>query len=338
MIVFATRQWSGSYGSRDIPQGVETAPYTSAVFLVSVDGTTPPRRVIDVQGKGEFPAYSPDGEWIYFQAAPAGSAAHLFRCHEDGSALQNLTVAHAPPGDRYGFKLSRDGTCLLFTYHDGRIGRVVMAHADGSEPALVAPDIGYHYMADISPDNRLVVFSHTARGYVLTLKDRSSGALRVLTPDHPECFCPQFTPDGQTLIFMRRDGDIYRVGVDGTGFERLTQGNDYHTFFLSPGDRHGSSDYPSLSPDGRQIAYIARKDGIPQVHVMTVDGTHPRPVTSRKTPCGRATFGADGHHLAFVSWEGSYPQLFVVSLDGGEPTQRTDGPGAVYTLNEKPRH
>ena len=334
-LVFSTKEWQGRYWSRDIPNGVETVPYTSGVFIVPADGSAPPRKVIDVEGKGDFPGFSPDGAWVYFQA-PQASRARIFRCREDGSELQDITAAHTPPGDRYGYKLSRDGTRVLFTHHDGRIGRVGIMNPDGSAPRLIAPDIGYHYMADISPDNRRVVFAHTARGYILTLKHLESGEMRVLTPDHPESFCPQFTPDGKTILFTRRDGDVYRVAAEGGDLRRLTHGNDYITFYLSPEDRHGSSDFPSLSPDGRQIAYVARKDGIPQVHVMDTDGRNARQVTFRQTPCGRAAFSPDGRRVAFVSWEGLHTQLFVIPAEGGEPTKLTDVQGAVYFLNWKP--
>lgn len=336
MIVFSTKEWEGGYWSRDIPNGVEIAPYTSAVFAVSDDGSEPPRKVVDVDGRGECPNYSPDGQWIYFQA-PKNSNHHIFRCRENGSGLADLTAAHHPPGDHFGYRISLDGTRVLFTRHDGQIGRVGIMNPDGSEPKLIAPDIGYHYMADISPDNRSVVFAHTAKGYILTIKRLDDGRMRVLTPDHPESFCPQFAPDGKTIIFTRRDGDIYRVDADGAGLRRLTRGNDYITFRLSPQDTHGSSDFPSLSPDGGQIAYVARKDDVPQVHVMGIDGSNQRQLTRRKTACGRATFGPDGKRIAFVSWDGDYTQLFVVSVDGGQPKKLTDVRGAVCFLAWKPK-
>lgn len=334
-IACSVRSWAGEYWSRDVPGGVETVPYRSSAFVVPSDGSAAPRKVVDVEGRADVPGFSPDREWVYFQAPQAGHA-HIFRCRDDGSSLENLTAAHTPPGDRYGYKISRDGTRALFTFHDGSVGRVGIMNPDGSDPRLIAPDIGYHYMADISPDNRLVAFAHTEKGYLLCVKDVAGGELRTLLPNHPECFCPQFTPDGGALLFTRRDGDIYRVGVDGTGLQRLTQGNGYISFYLSPEDKHGSSDVPSLSPDGTRVAYIAKRKGIPQLHVMDVDGGRQRQITARETPCGRATFGPDGRHVAFVSWDGPYTQLFVVAAEGGATRKLTDVRGAVCSLQWEP--
>lgn len=332
MIVFSLRSWQGDYTTSDKPGGVNISTFTSALYVVPTDGSAPPRRLVDVNGRADAPRCSPDGQWIYFQA-PGTGGGHIFRCREDGTGVQDLTGPPWPPGDRYGVGLSRDGTKLVYVEHDGTIGRVGLMNADGTGAHLIAPDIGYHYMAELSPDNGSVVFSHTARGYVLALKNLVTGDLLTLTPDLPESFCAQFTPDGQTIVFFRRDGDYYRVQPDGTGLQRLTTGCRHEEFRLSPKDEHGSSDPPAISPDGRQIAYLAKVDGREQVHVMNLDGSGQRQVTHRATPCGRVRWSPDGTRLAFVSWQGDYSQLFVVPVAGGEPRQLTDLPGAVFWLD-----
>ena len=335
MIVLSLRQWQGEYATSDIPGGVAATAFTSALYAVPADGSAPPRRLLDVDGRADAPEYSPDGQLIYFQA-PADGHAQIFRCRADGTDVQNLTSAHQPPGDRFGRSISRDGKRLVFIFHDGQIGRVGIMNADGTDPFLIAPDIGYHYMAELSPDGQSVAFSHTAKGYVLALKRLDTGTLTTLTPDLPESYCPQFTPDGKTLVFFRRDGDVYSINVDGSNLRRLTNGNAYVEFRLSPTDQHGSSDPPALSPDGKRIAYVAVRNGIPQVHVMDLDGSGQRQLTFRATPCGRVAWSPDGQRLAFVSWTGKYPQLFVIPAAGGEPRQLTDLPGAVHWLAWQP--
>ena len=58
---------------------------------------------------------------------------------------------------------------------------------------------------------------------------------------------------------------MYRVDADGKNLRRLTEGNKYVEFKLSPKDQHGSTDGPDVSPDGKQVAFVAVKDGIPNV-------------------------------------------------------------------------
>jgi Tol biopolymer transport system component len=171
---------------------------------------------------------------------------------------------------------------MVYTVSDGSSGRVALANADGSEPRLVAPQLGYTYMAALGPNGDRVVFSGPAATYRLKLVHLPNGNPVDLTPEHPESFVPRFTPDGRTVVFFRRDGDIYSVGADGGNLRRLTQGNGYVEFRLSDKDRHGSSDGPDISPDGRHIAFIAVKDGVPNVCTMNLDGSEQRQITSRK--------------------------------------------------------
>jgi len=336
-LVFSLKTWEGDYTSKDVPGGVETTPVEGAIHSVKADGTGL-KKLVGLGKNTDYPTVSPDGRWLYFQSNGTGRS-HVYRCRRDGSGVVNLT-----DGDRldmkwtsaFGYSLSTDGAKMLFTVHDGTSGRVALANADGSKPRLIAPELGYIYMAALSPANDRVVFSGPARGYRLLIAALPDGKPMELTPDHPESFVPQFTPDGKTIVFVRRDGDVYRVDADGKNLRRLTEGNRYVEFRLSAKDRHGSTDGPQISPDGKRIAYLAVRDGVANVWVMDIDGRNPRQVTFRKSACGRVRWRPDGDRLAFVSFEGKYPQLFTVPTKGGEPAQLTRLDGAVYFANWAP--
>ncbi|MSP12359.1 MAG: hypothetical protein EXR62_05310 [Chloroflexi bacterium] len=333
-IVFTVKTWEGNYYSKDIPGGVESTPVVGTIYTIGADGSNL-RQVVQLGQNCDFPHFSPDGRWIYFQSNVTGRS-HVYRCRLDGSEVANLTAGD-PLGsqwkDAYGFGLSQNGKVLVYTVHDGMVGHVALARADGSDHYLLAPDLGYIYMSALSPDGNRVVFSGPDAGYRLKIMGLPEGAPLALTPDHPESFVPQFTPDGRQIIFFRRDGDVYSVDVDGQHLRRLTTGNGYVRFKLSDQDRHGSSDAPDISPDGRRIAMIALRGGVANVWVMNLDGTAQRQITFRNSPCGRVQWSPDGNMLAFVSFEGPFPQLFVVDVDGGEPRRLTDFAGAVYFLD-----
>jgi dipeptidyl aminopeptidase/acylaminoacyl peptidase len=348
MLVFSVRRWEGRFESRDVPGGVRTTPTTASIYLVRADGSGL-RRVVSIDGaECAAPAFSPDGKWLFFQSNASGHY-QLYRCRPDGTDREQLTSAERPGPpwiSTFGLQVTTDGR-LLCTVHDGRSGRVAVASPDGWDVKLVAPDLGYLYMSAMSPGGDALVCSGPANGYrlwLLGLPDaflergsRSNAPVVDLTPNHPESFVPQFTPDGRTIVFLRRDGDIYRVQSDGSGLRRLTEGNRHVEFRLSPQDRHGSTDGPHLSPNGRRIAYVAVRDGVPNVCTVDIEGSTPRQLTFRKTPCGRVRWSPDGRRVAFVSFEGRYPQLFLVAADGGELDQLTHLDGAVYTIGWKPR-
>lgn len=344
-LVFSLKTWEGDYSSKDVPGGVESTPVIGAIYTINADGSGL-KRITEPGKSTDYPAASRDGQWVYYQSKVAGST-QVYRCKWDGTSDVSLTPpdqltkqlktsGHFDVKDAYGYVLSADGSKMVFTVHDGKSGQVVIANADGSSPEFIAPNLGYIYMARLSPTNDRVVFSGPAKGYRLLVTNLANGKLTELTPDHSESFVPQFTPNGKTVIFVRRDGDVYRVDADGKNFKRLTEGNRYVEFKLSPKDQHGSTDGPDVSPDGKQVAFIALKDGIPNVFVVDIDGGNKRQVTSRKVPCGRVRWSPDGKQLSFVSFEGKYPQLFVVPATGGDPRQLTKLDGGVYFANWKP--
>jgi Tol biopolymer transport system component len=95
-----------------------------------------------------------------------------------------------------------------------------------------------------SPDGNMIVFerwdqpdltSQKHLGLWIVPKDASAPAKQIYNGDARDA---QFLPDGQTVIFLsqRPDGgrDLCRVGVDGTGFKKLTDGTgDVSGFSIS---------------------------------------------------------------------------------------------------------
>ena len=215
-IVFSLRTWKGEYQTKDIPGGVESTPSVGAIYRVKADGSGLTK--VAPPGKdANAPGFSADGKWIYYQSNVTGHS-QIYRCRPDGSDVVNITAGE-PVGkswqDSFGFTLSRDGSQLLYTVHDGSSGRGVLAEPDGTKPKLLFPDFGYTYMGALSPNGDQIVLSGPARGYRLLIAKLPDGKPLELTPDPPKSFAPEFTPDGKTIVFIRRDGDVYRVDADG---------------------------------------------------------------------------------------------------------------------------
>lgn len=341
-LVISVRRWEGEYETNG-----HVTPSTASIYALRADGSDL-REIVAIPGAVcASPAYGPEGDWLYFQTNASG-AYHLVRCRPDGSDRRPLTGADrpGPPWTAvFGLQMTQSGS-ILCSANRGDAGCVALLSPDDGRLDLVAPQLGYLYMSALSPEGDAVVASGPASGYRLWLlklpESLATGDAAitapslVLTPDHPDCYAQRFTPDGRTILFIRRDGDLYRVERDGTGLKRISEGNGYVEFRLSPKDQHGSTDAPDLSPDGSRIASIAVRDGVPNVWIRNIDGTQPRQVTFRKTPCGRVRWSPDGRHLAFVSFVGKYPQLFTVPVDGGEPQQLTNLEGAVYSVEWAP--
>lgn len=337
-IAFSIKQWNGDYVTSDSDVSNNT-PCSGGIWTADLRSGEV-RKLVDVGGMTANPVFSRDGHWLYFQSNGTGTY-EIYRCKPDGSEVQNLTGPRNAKREfeSYGFSISTDGSKILHTIHNGTVAKTAIMNADGSDRHPIdVPGVEYFYMGALSPDSQSMVFANVATDYSLMLAELASGKSRLLDKGSPNvrCIVPQFTSDGDHILYLKTDGDVYSIGADGSRLKQLTHGNRYNTFYLSSTDGHGSSDPPSLSPDNKHVAFIGRQEGVPQVFTMNLEGSDRRQITFRASACGRVKWSPDGRQLAFVSFEGRYSQLFIVSAKGGEPRRLTDLPAAVYFLNWRP--
>ena len=317
--------------------GQITAGQTSDLWTIQPDGSS----LSQFAGPGpNYAKYSPDGEWLYFQSNmnnPTGRWT-IYRSPIDGSATYSL-LPDTSLGDCYGFNFAAhpDPTMpdMVFVSAVGGVGRTGTMELNGWNTQVFS-GLGYAYMGSMSPNAREIVFSHTADNYKLKRMNSDGTNVVSLAPNLPQSYMGQFTPDGQTIVFMKSDddttvddgGDLYSVGRDGSNLRRLTTGSEYTSFYTNdptgtPGSG-GSTDPPDISPDGQQIAYISRVAGYPQVYVMDIDGANQRQLTDLPWACARVKWSPKGDELAFLSFDSAgRTQLFLTDLTGGTPRQLT---------------
>ena len=133
-------------------------------------------------------------------------------------------------------------------------------------------------------------------------------------------------------VYVMRRSPQARDAVPGTPtFTRLS---------FEPGVR----DSPSLSPDGRDIAYTSQPVANHfELSLRRVDGTGPVVDLNHGsgTPVDAPAFSPDGRQIAFVSARDNSPGLFVMDRDGGnvrrilngafDPSWTADGREIVYS-------
>ncbi len=108
---------------------------------------------------------------------------------------------------------------------------------------------------------------------------------------------PQLSPDGKRIVFVmdtadwkgnRRVGHLYRIDANGANQVQLTFG-----------ERGESS--PRWAPDGRTIAFTARRDGDEhnQIYLLDTHGGEARRLTTHQTAPGSLTWASDGKSIYF---------------------------------------
>ena len=75
---------------------------------------------------------------------------------------------------------------------------------------------------------------------------------------------------------------------------------------------------PSLSPDGKEIAFYAYRSGNRDIWLMPIDGGPARQLTHHEAADTQPVWSPDGGEIAFASRRSGSIGVWVVSRDGGE--------------------
>jgi TolB protein len=148
-------------------------------------------------------------------------------------------------------------------------------------------------LAAATPPRHRILFSRLApvrTGLFVAAADGSGE--HALLPATGLDYSPSLSADGQWVAFTsERNGsaDIYRVRLDGSALERLTDDPAY-------------DDQPAFSPDTRTIAFVStRGSGYARVWLLDVATRAARPLTQSTGGDFRPSWSPDGQWIAFSS-------------------------------------
>ena len=276
------------------------------------------------------PALSADGRYVAFESAQ-GNLNFAKRYGRMAIFVSDLeTGVSAPAGGRdervggalvrsaYNPTISGDGRLVAFEAAGtgpGGLGVVVRDRATGRSQRIASPPgAGELSEPDLSPDGRAIAFTALGRfgGTAISrvwVRDLASGAVRPASPARAEAYEADLSRDGRRVAMTVRSGPATtRVVVRDlrTGRERV----------VAPGAGDGlpdgaSASEPSVSHDGRRVAFVVRNVGDRDSRVFVRDlaaGTT-RLVSRASGSAGAPADGAsehpaisgDGRRVAFAS-------------------------------------
>jgi hypothetical protein len=136
---------------------------------------------------------------------------------------------------------------------------------------------------------------------------------------------PNWTPDGQTLIF-NREGRLERVPASGAQPETIDAG-----FAKRCNNDHG------ISPDGQWLAISdsSQETGVSQIYIVPLAGGTPRRVTER-SPSYWHGWSPDGKTFCFCGERKGQFDVYTIPAAGGEEANSRVAPGTTTAPSIRP--
>ncbi len=293
-----------------------TADDGDPIFVADRTGANARQIFIDRPGvHNHFPAWSPDGRWIYYVGGSADAANQdLWRIAPEGGPPQRLThhesfVAYPAP---------IDPRTVLYVARD----------RDGSGPWLWALEVDhkvtqrvsfgleqYISVAASADGQRLAatVANPTASLWSVPLGDRPAEERDVKSFPVPtvRALAPRF--GGSALFYLSSHGT-------GDGLWRLQDGQAIE---LWKGSEGALLEPAAVSQDGRRVAIVLRKSGKQRLQALAAGGGDLQGLGETLDVLGAASWSPDGKWIAIGGNDGKGRGLFKVPVDGGAPVRLT---------------
>lgn len=335
----------------NLPGGRHANTRTSRAMVTTTHGDTPvelaPQLVHDTNSWTQFSGWSPNGQLAVisqgwenpdnakweeehktFRMTPGQWLLDANTYHLASGQIQNLTATHRVSHYNSGLFYLPNRQGLGFTALQDNTSKPFLMDPDGkNKRPITGPDAGFAYGYSASPDGSHLSYHEDYQVYIANADGSDRHHIKT---GHPFNFAPQWSPDGQWLLFVsgtRGNSHPHVVRNNGSELRKVADLNGYQGWilFLDVPDYHeGSSDVPAWSQDSQSIFYTARTNTNVELFQTSLTGKTTR---LTHTPEGslhyHPTPSPDGQWLAYGSKRNGVRQLYIRHLPTGTETQIT---------------
>jgi dipeptidyl aminopeptidase/acylaminoacyl peptidase len=300
--------------------------YRSAIWVASVDGSTPPRKLTAGDKRDTSPRWAPNGSLLAFVSSRGDkSPSQLYALPLDGGEATKLTGLDE---DVTGIAWSPDSASIAFASRV-RDGAYEEEDERKREPRRFTR---LHYKLDN------VGWTGDRRQHLFVVAADGSAEPRRLTSGDFDHSAPAWSPDGRRLAFVSQLDDDWDVKLARDLYVADVQG-EWKPEQLTWSE--GSVDHPVWSPDGSALAFLYTPGTLDwpwhaQVAVVPAGGGEQRLLTSTLDrqclphPEVREPAWDDGR-IVFALEDRGCVLVYGVAVDGSKTPERLVGDERVVT-------
>ena len=205
---------------------------------------------------------------------------------------------------------SPDGNWIAFSDLTNGNSEVLIVRSDGSELQNLTNNAAVDAGPVWSPDGKRLLFvrGELSGASQLHIMNADGSGAHPVTPRLGWEFDASWFPDGTRILFScdRTDSpgnvlDVCQINEDGTGERRLLFHRNHDV-------------QPTVSPDGKLIAFVSHADGNAEIYVMNTDGSGLIRLTRNLADDQWPEWSPDGKKLMFISNRSGKFAIYEIGL------------------------
>lgn len=292
---------------------------------------------------------TPDNKFIFTSERDHNTPRRLYKIDVQNGARNTFLKSDEGVGD-YSPKVSPDNQWLAFTRGFTANSRELMlVPVSGGEPLKLTNDSAYIQDLDWTADNRIVFISNRESGtnglWMMDIENKQPQWLNIMIDDINRF---DISHDNSFLAYQTwyQPFNIYQVGLNQLNPEK--KDIMYEAKALS--DSKKTNTFPSISPDGKYVAYTSDKTGHNSLWIADTNGNNHRLLVDNVYKFSAPSWSADSRQIAFTHLNNDQGDICITNLNGdfscisdsGEdelfPTWSDDMSAVYYTKLEKQDH
>ncbi len=287
------------------------------MFIANADFTEN-RELGPAPGWVHWPAFSPDGSRIRFEATTDLSA--IWEISIDGSNLHRLLPeweftnhccgSWTPDGKYYVFEATRDYRTQLWAIREQDAQSV----DDSPTPVqITAGPLDFKRPTIVEDGKKILVLGWQLRGEVVRYDSEIERFVSIPGLESLSAEWLSWSRDGESLAYVSYpEADLWVSNSDGSRRVQIT----------NPPMRAAD---PNWSPDGTRVAFVGWLPGQKwQIYIVSSEGGRARPITEENNGESSPTWSPDGSLLAFSADSKDKVQLLDVAADMVSEIEGTD--------------